>query len=120
MAIQITITAETAADTIQLVKDLAETLKTMNPDDIPTKTEVSTLQEREPVQEVESEPKQSEPEPEISVPSVVEVRKKAQEVGQDPAKKPKIKELLKEFGVPNVSSVPEDRRVEFIQRLEEL
>lgn len=129
MSIQITITAETAADTIQLVQDLAGALGSMDPADNPAKTEVSTIEEPKKEtkktapkkEEPKKETKAPEPEPEREdVPSASDVRKKAQTVGKDPEKKPLIKELLKELGIPNVSSVPADRRAEFIQRLEEL
>lgn len=44
MSIQITITGANAAETVQLVQDLAGTMHTINPADIPAKTEVSTVQ----------------------------------------------------------------------------
>lgn len=43
MPIQITITAETAAEANQLVQDLAGTMSNMNLADVPEKTEVSTI-----------------------------------------------------------------------------
>lgn len=54
------------------------------------------------------------------IPTVVDLRAKAQEVGQDAKKKPKIKALLDKYGSPNVSEVPEDKRAAFLADLESL
>ncbi|MNW51691.1 hypothetical protein D3C74_291830 [compost metagenome] len=56
----------------------------------------------------------------VEIPSVVELRAKAQEVGQDAKKKPKIKELLNKYDSPNISEVPEDKRAAFMAELEDL
>jgi len=56
----------------------------------------------------------------VEIPSVVDLRAKAQQVGQDSKKKPKIKALLDKYGSPNVSEVPEDKRAAFLADLEKL
>lgn len=54
------------------------------------------------------------------VPSVVELRAKAQEKGTTPEGKKAIKELLVEFESKSISDVPEDKRAAFLNRLEAL
>ena len=54
------------------------------------------------------------------IPTVVELRAKAQEVGTTPEAKKAIKALLDEFGSKSISDVPEPRRSAFLKRLEEL
>ncbi|WP_410769607.1 hypothetical protein [Fontibacillus sp. BL9] len=56
----------------------------------------------------------------VEIPSVVDLRTRAQEVGQDPKKKPKIKALLNEFESASISDVPEDKRAAFMAKLEKL
>ncbi|WP_339295892.1 hypothetical protein MKY82_08355 [Paenibacillus sp. FSL W7-1279] len=57
---------------------------------------------------------------EVEIPTVVELRAKAQEVGKDPKKKPAIKELLGKFESASISDVPEESRVAFMAELEAL
>lgn len=52
------------------------------------------------------------------IPTDVELRAKAS--GIDAANRPKIKALLTEFGVSNLTAVPDESRVEFMQRLNAL
>ncbi len=138
--IQITLQAATAADAKQLVQDLAGTMSGMADVRIPARTEVSTVEEAPVTATVDeskprrskiSEPKESQAESnaqdvpvttgkEAEIPSVVELRAKAQEVGKDPAKKPKIKALLNKYGSPNISEVPEEKRAAFMAELEAL
>ncbi|OIJ17076.1 hypothetical protein BKP37_00615 [Anaerobacillus alkalilacustris] len=54
------------------------------------------------------------------VPSVVDLRAKAQEKATSPEAKKAIKALLDEFESKSISDVPEDKRVEFLARLEDL
>lgn len=77
--------------------------------------------EAEPIQEDDPAPEESDPDvTDEPIPSVVDLRAKAAEVGADAAKKPKIKALLDEFQVPNITAVPENRRAEFLRRLSAL
>lgn len=57
---------------------------------------------------------------EVEIPTVVELRAKAQEVGKDPKKKPAIKELLGKFESASISDVPEESRTAFMAELEAL
>lgn len=52
------------------------------------------------------------------IPSVVELRAKAQEVGTTGDKKKAIKALLDKFGFASISNVPEDMRIAFMAELE--
>lgn len=56
----------------------------------------------------------------LDVPTVVELRAKAQEVGRTPEGKKAIKELLDKFGSKSISDVQENQRVAFMAALEEL
>ncbi|MBO8164676.1 MAG: hypothetical protein H0Z34_13325 [Brevibacillus sp.] len=51
------------------------------------------------------------------VPSVVELRAKAQEKGKTPEGKKAIKALLDEFGSKSISDVPEEKRAAFLAAL---
>jgi len=52
------------------------------------------------------------------IPSVVDLRAKAQEVGKTPEAKKAIKALLDTYGVKAISDVPEDQRVSFLADLD--
>ncbi|SDG48400.1 hypothetical protein [Desulfosporosinus hippei] len=54
------------------------------------------------------------------VPTVVELRAKAQEKGTTPEGKKAIKALLDEFGSKSISDVPEEKRAAFLLKLEAL
>lgn len=54
------------------------------------------------------------------IPTVVELRAKAQEKGETTEGKKAVKALLNEFGSKSISHVPEEKRAEFLARLEEL
>ncbi|WP_160045557.1 hypothetical protein [Paenibacillus sp. USDA918EY] len=54
------------------------------------------------------------------IPSVVDLRAKAQEVGKSPEGKKAVKALLNKFNSPSISDVPEDTRVAFMAELEKL
>lgn len=117
MPITITIEAADAKEVRQLVQDLADTITGMKDEDIPADTKVSTLEQPEPKDDQEQAEKQESAKPE-NVPTVEEIRAKAQALGV--GKKSEIKALLDEFGVKNLSAIPEDHRAEFMSRLEEL
>lgn len=72
----------------------------------------------EPVQE-ESVKEEPAAEPE-NIPSVVELRAKAQEKGKTPDGKKAIKALLDQFGSKSISDVPEESRAAFLAELEAL
>lgn len=112
MAITITIEAANADELRQLMQDAAETLAGMKIEDI-TDTKVSTLETFPPKDiTVESEPQETTQD----VPTIEEIRAKAQAVKDKAA----VKALLNEFGARNLTALPEDRRAEFLARLEEL
>lgn len=50
------------------------------------------------------------------IPSIEDIRAKAQTIKDKAA----VKALLEEFGAKNLTALPEDRRAEFMARLEEL
>ncbi|GAA4827805.1 hypothetical protein GCM10023310_00580 [Paenibacillus vulneris] len=51
------------------------------------------------------------------IPTIVELRAKAQEVGSTPEAKKAIKTLLDEFDSKSISDLPEDKRRAFMSRL---
>ncbi|UTG84511.1 hypothetical protein [Bacillus paranthracis] len=55
-----------------------------------------------------------------NAPSVVELRSTAQEKGKTPEGKKAIKALLVEFESKSISNVPEEKRAEFLAKLENL
>lgn len=55
-----------------------------------------------------------------TIPTVVELRAKAQEKGKTPEGKQAIKALLEEFGSRSISEIPEEKRNAFMVALEEL
>ncbi|MHB1651641.1 MAG: hypothetical protein ACYCVD_04080 [Desulfitobacteriaceae bacterium] len=57
---------------------------------------------------------------EENIPTVVDLRAKAQEKGGTPEGKKAIKALLDAFGSKSISDVPEERRTEFLQKLGEI
>lgn len=121
MSIQITITANSAGEIVQLVQDLASVLPGMDPATIPPKTEVSTL-DPEPKPDKESQPQIETKQPALfeNVPDIVELRAKAQEKGKTPEGKKAIKALLEKYGCQSISSIPEEKRASFLAELEEL
>ncbi|MFB5192768.1 hypothetical protein [Alicyclobacillus fastidiosus] len=58
--------------------------------------------------------------PSVDTPSVVDLRAKAQEKGATSDGKKAIKALLNEFESKSISDVPEEKRAEFLARLEDL
>lgn len=77
--------------------------------------------EPEPSEEKQDDVPAPQPEPEPDdVPSVVDIRTKAQEKGSNKEVKKAIKGLLDEFGSKNITDLPEDQRAAFMVRLEQL
>ena len=123
MSIQITITAESAAEAKQLIQDLADTMIGMRSEEIPEKTEVSTMKEKTLKQKTKEPEIEESPEDDFSdepIPTVVEIRAKAQEIGKTPEGKKAIKELLNQFESKSISDVPENKRAAFMRALEAL
>lgn len=89
-----------------------------------TTTKPEKQQEPEPAKEPEMTSDESpEPAPEVdpeNVPTVVELRAKAQEKGKTPEGRKAIKALLEEFSSKSISDIPEEKRSAFLARLEEL
>jgi predicted lipid-binding transport protein (Tim44 family) len=69
----------------------------------------------EPEPDSEEEPQQDS---QADVPTVVELRAKAQEVGSTPEAKKAIKALLDKFGSKSISDIPEDKRADFMAELD--
>ena|SRR5690606_160741 len=103
--------ANNAEELKQLILDAAGSLAGMKADEIES-AEVSTVQKSAVT------PDTKETEAEQDIPSIEEIRAKAQALGA--GKKAEIKALLDEFGAKNLSTLPENRRAEFLARLEEL
>lgn len=104
--------ANNAEELKQLILDAAGSLAGMKADEIES-AEVSTVQKSAAVTSDTKETKA-----EQDIPSIEEIRAKAQALGA--GKKAEIKALLDEFGAKNLSTLPENRRAEFLARLEEL
>lgn len=121
MPIQITITANSAGEIVQLVQDIASVLPGMDPATIPPKTEVSTL-DPEPEPKTGAQPQDETNQPTLfeNIPDIVELRAKAQEKGKTPEGKKAIKALLEKYGCRSISTVPEEKRAEFLAELEAL
>lgn len=64
-------------------------------------------------------PKADEPKQETEIPSVEDVRAKTAEAAKV-GKKAEIKALLDDFGVNAVSKIPEDKRADYLTKLESL
>lgn len=129
MPVTITINGENAAQAIEEFTTLSASFipgasKTAPVEESPKprqRKNATTPKEREEKEEVpEQEADSAETSESIDAPSVVELRAKAQEVGKDPANKPKIKALLNKYDSPNISEVPEDKRAAFLAELEKL
>lgn len=125
MPIQITITGKNASEVIELVKDLANVLPKMNPANIPEKTVVTTEDtapepERDETDTSNNTEPESETEPaEDKAISDQELRAVAAKKVKE-GKKDELRSLLNEFGAKNVSSVPADKRAEFLERVSAL
>lgn len=76
-------------------------------------------------EESHKEDKKEDPKPareekqETEVPAIEDIRAKTAEVSKS-GKKAEIKELLSELGVNAISKIPEEKRAEYLERLENL
>lgn len=127
MPVTITINSDTASEAIQEFSALSAAFTGGQPvvEEPPkAKARKSTPVKEPVVEKPQEEVTQPDPEPnsgaDDDIPTVVQLRAKAQEVGKDPANKPKIKALLNKFESPNISEVPEDKRAAFMVELEAL
>jgi len=142
MPVQITINGENAAEAIKELSTLAAGISNQS---VSTLTVGITTQEKptnekpvkaRPKTEITKEPSRTTPESQNGlevepvdndsdmtdepVPTVVELRAKAQEIGKTPEGKKSIKDLLVKFGSKSISDIPDDRRAAFLRALEEL
>ncbi len=93
---------------------------TEQPDSKPEETVDSDKTEQpDPEPETTPETTDNESEPE-NIPTIVELRAKAQEKGQTVKGKEKIKALLDKYESPNITGIPENKRVAFLAELEAL
>ena len=83
------------------------------------KIDVPATEPKPETQPQENDPPKPEPEPEPEPVPVTELRAKAAEKAKE-GKKDEIKALLSEFGAKTVSSVDEEKRSEFLERLAQL
>lgn len=83
----------------------------------PEKTEPKAETTKEPE---ETKPAEKESSGDENIPTDVELRAKAKEVGTTAGKKAAIKALLTEYGVSNITAVPEEQRVAFMAALEKI
>ena len=141
MPITITIAGNSAEEVKQLTYDLAYSIFRLPPEKI-TDTEVSTVEEasgapvasaEQPAAQVAPEPAQTAPAADLQqaepagdlfgdepIPTDVELREIARKIGQTSEGKAAIKELLGKYGVPNITAVPNEKRVAFKRDLEAL
>lgn len=141
MNITLHIEATTPAQLQEAILELARlsTYNTPSQQPGPEKTKrgnkaITTIEKSaNPEQEITSEdpvtPTTKEENPEITIeeaegeekiPTIVELRAKAQEKGTTPEGKKAIKALLDEFGSKSISDVEESKRLKFLRRLEAL
>ncbi|MNO32459.1 hypothetical protein D3C76_224480 [compost metagenome] len=128
MPVTITINGENAAQAIEEFTTLSASFipvssKPAVEESSKPRTRKTTTASKEPEDKPEQETgseETSESSETVDAPSVVELRAKAQEVGKDPANKPKIKALLNKYDSPNISEVPEEKRAAFLAELEAL
>ncbi len=74
-------------------------------------------QPSQPAQEEQTSDTEQKPQ-KTDVPTVVELRAKAQEIGKTPEAKKAIKALLDQFGSKSISDVPEEKRADFLSELD--
>jgi len=137
MSVQIHINGENAIEAIKELSDLAANLVVAPvaaatqaeapQEDKPKRQRSAKQEDPAPKQQEEQQPEQPEqseqPEPQQqgssdNVPTVVELRAKAQEVGTSPEAKKAIKALLDQFGAKSISDVPEEKRADFLAELD--
>lgn len=131
MPVQITINGENANQAIEEFATLSAAFNGQAPvkaaiEEAPPKTrqrKPPATKKEEPVQEgqeVEEESTTTNQDDDVDIPSVVDLRAKAQEVGTNPEKRKAVKALLDKFESPSISDVPEDKRIAFMAELEKL
>ncbi|OME86506.1 MULTISPECIES: hypothetical protein [Paenibacillus] len=133
MPVQITINGENAVQAIEEFATLSAAFGGATPSTAPVKEEVKPRQRRatetkkeeaKVEADLDTSPDEgtegSQPNEDEDIPTVVELRAKAQEVGKDAKKKPAIKKLLGEFESASISDVPEEKRIAFMAELEAL
>ncbi|MGG3278891.1 hypothetical protein [Paenibacillus solani] len=133
MPVQITINGDNAAQAIEEFATLSAAFGGTAAPAAPVKEEVKPRQRK--AHETKKEEKKVEADQDSAtdegatdtqsnedeeIPTVVELRAKAQEVGKDPKKKPEIKRLLGKFESASISDVPEESRAAFMAELEAL
>lgn len=134
MPVQITINGENANQAIEEFAALSAVF--VGQASAPVKGEVNPRQQRKTTIETKKDEPKEEPiqapakgteakegqtsTEEDEIPSVVDLRAKAQEVGKDVKKKPAIKKLLGQFECASISDVPEEKRIAFMEELENL
>lgn len=131
--IQITIQAANASDLRALVADLAGTIATMPPANIPAETTVSTVEAQTAV--VASKPKKEAAQKAAEAAATEEAEKREaaredipsdvalRELAAAKAKsagKPGVKALLDKYGAASITAVPQESRIAFKKELEAL
>lgn len=89
----------------------------------PKKEEAPKVEEKQDVTPKETKKEETpkvEGKQDVNVPSVVELRSMAQEKGKTPEGKKAVKALLVELESKSISTVPEEKRAEFLAELEKL
>lgn len=76
-----------------------------------------STQTEQPAEQKET-PTEDEQPSKSDAPTVVELRAKAQEVGTTPEAKKAIKALLDKFDAKSISSIPEEKRADFLTELD--
>lgn len=115
--IEIRITAETLNDAVKQIAGFADTAVVK---DKPKKTKVKQEVKDEPVlvevpEEVTADDPVKDTEP---IPDAVTLRAAAQEKAKTPEGKAAIKELLKQYDSKSISTIPEDKRADFLKDVE--
>lgn len=109
---------QTVAPAVAEAPKATRTRSTTKPETV--KAEPEKQPEPEPETEPEPEDDGSEPsDSDAPIPSVVELRAKAQEVGAAKGK-PAIKATLEQFGSASITDIPEEKRAAFLAALEAL
>jgi len=131
MSIQIIINGDSATEALHELSTLAAGFTGGNVVALPVKAQVEKPKrpagvkpepekeaDPEPVQESENEDSTPD-DSDVPIPSLVELRAKAQEAGKA-AGKPAIKALLDKYNSASITDVPEDQRAAFLAALEAL
>jgi len=139
MSVQINITGEDAGQALQDLATLSAALitpkgaiaipATAEQPEAPKATRTRKQTAAKPAEHVASEPENPEeadddfpdntPDPDEEVPDDVKLRAAASEAASRAGKAP-VKALLDKYGVPNVTALPDDKRVQFLRDLEGL